>query len=80
MENISVEISAGLTVSLAYLPEQQRNKANCTVKPQFAAQQRAWALLAKESETSHLWDRSTLTSKQVFCWSYSPGPTYGFSF
>lgn len=33
MENISVELSAGLTVRLAYLPEQQGNKANCTGKP-----------------------------------------------
>lgn len=64
MANISVEISAGLTARLAYLPEQHCNKANCSVKPPFAAEQRAQALSAEESKTSHLWDPSTLTSKQ----------------
>jgi len=33
METISVETSAGLTVRLAYLAEQQGNKANCAAKP-----------------------------------------------
>jgi len=33
MENTSVELTAGLTSGLAYLPEQQCNKGSHTIKP-----------------------------------------------
>lgn len=64
MKNIFVELNAGLTVRLAYLPEQQCNKASHTTEPPCLLLSSVLALLAEEPEASLTGESSARSSKQ----------------